>query len=245
MRWAIVFAVALAGCGGSDGSDSPDNEDMGSSSPGDMAKAASACDPIKQDCGSGKKCVPKFLDKDMTKVGTTCVADGTVASGATCVQDTKDTSIVTDDCAAGATCDNDGPKNAWACRKFCAADKDCATGEKCGDVLGAGTWGWCLPTCTAFGTDCPTGDSCSVGLTAINGTDEFFVCKTPGDAKVFEKCDLDTDCGANLVCDGDKGYCTPICDATHMCTDQPPGDMGKISCMAYTGITGGGGICTM
>jgi hypothetical protein len=214
---------------------------------GDMAMAPSSCNTVTQNCGTGQKCIPKLNPATMAVSGT-CVADGTITEGMTCVADMSNANLVMDNCKAGLTCDNDGPGNAWKCRKFCAADSGCTGGQKCADVLGAGTWGWCLPPCTPFGTDCPNGDSCAVGMLDVtnpDGNTGFFVCKTPGAGTAFgASCAADLDCGPNLVCDTTNNWCTPICDTTHACTMKAPTDASGIqTCMPFTGLAGGGGVC--
>jgi hypothetical protein len=178
-----------------------------------------------------------------TNVGT-CVPNGTIASGQPCV--VSDATGL-DDCLKGMLCDNDGANAANICRKYCTKSSDCTgANEKCLAAYNP-TWGICLPTCTPYGSDCPSGNSCASAFNDFpsSGNTGFFVCHQSGTATVYASCSADTDCGDNLLCDQTYNWCTPICDSTHTCPQAPAVDGGaaNITCQPFTNLSSGQGVC--
>jgi hypothetical protein len=179
---------------------------------------------------------------NQTVVGSACVSNGTVAAGQACVITSKNNALLSDNCIAGTVCDNSGGDSSLHCRKFCDTMTACAdTTLKCAAVF-TSNWGLCTPSCTPFGTDCPSGNDCSTTFDAVSMTANsgVFVCKMTGTAKLFESCMADTDCAANLACVGPR--CVPICDTTHQCP-QPTDDGGMLSCQSYANLANGAGTC--
>jgi hypothetical protein len=244
---SVFFTLLAAGCSGG-GRASAGAGLTSADATSDAGAAALPCDLNKQDCVQGQKCVPAVVAGAVPGTGV-CASDGTVAVGGACVLNTANMDAWEDNCVAGTLCDNDGPNNAYVCRKICSDDTACTNaGDKCADLFTT-AWGFCLPSCTPFGNDCPAGNNCAVAfndvsVTATNNTG-FFVCKTPGPGTAFAPCTgLDTDCGPDLVCDGVRHWCTPICDSTHACPDAPPTDGGAgISCNPFTNLTNSQGVC--
>jgi hypothetical protein len=84
---------------------------------------ASSCDPAAQDCPAGSKC--DFGCQGSAAV-VSCRADNDGgALGGTCSS--------TMPCARGNGCLT-APDAGSACRKYCAGDGDCLTGERCHNV---------------------------------------------------------------------------------------------------------------
>ena len=115
---AIVAATALAACGGrSTAWTDPTFSDAA------VDTGLMSCDPYAQDCPAGSKCA---FGCDGTTATIACRADtggggvGSVCSGPMA-------------CAKGADC-LIMPVTGGACRKYCATDGDCATGERCHNV---------------------------------------------------------------------------------------------------------------
>lgn len=254
MRAAIIFALALCGCGGDNNTNS--THDMAMTL--DLTTTAdfslpSTCDVVKQTgCMTGQKCVPSFSASG--KTSGACVANGTVAEGASC-QPTNDQNLDNDDCKAGLACDvvADLSSSTFACRKYCNADSDCTTsGQKCaGFVINSDvSYGVCLPTCTPFTTGaCPAGSDCSVAFNDTSFTQSnntgFYVCKTTGTTALYAPCMDNFDCAADLECDFNNGWCSQNCDATHQCTQPPATDGGpsSVSCIQFTNQPNMEGFC--
>jgi hypothetical protein len=124
-----VLAVLLLASGGCGGKSGPASTDGGADGPADTGMdvpaetGAGACDPALQNCAAGSKC-------DLGCQGSTAVlschagVDGG-AVGATCSASTL--------CARGTGCLT-APDAGSLCRKYCAGDPDCATGERCHNV---------------------------------------------------------------------------------------------------------------
>jgi hypothetical protein len=125
---AASLAVAAAACGGTSavtpdagpGSDGAVGDGRAGDAPTDTG--ALGCDPVAQSCGPGQKCdfgcagttavVACWPGADGGVVGSLCSAAMPCGRGTGCI----------------ATAANAG---AAACRKYCASDGDCATGERC------------------------------------------------------------------------------------------------------------------
>jgi hypothetical protein len=115
---AIVAATAPAGCGSKSTAWTDPNFS-------DAAADATAinCDPYAQDCPAGSKC---DFGCDGTASTIACRPDnGGGAVGAACSTPMA--------CSRGTGC-LIMPLMAGACRKYCASDADCATGERCHNV---------------------------------------------------------------------------------------------------------------
>jgi hypothetical protein len=229
-----MFLVACS----SNNVNNTDNSDMAVPG-GDLSttpdQGAMACDVIKQDCPTGQKCA--LTGGGGMAPTPTCVMAGTVTDGQPCMRGMMG---APDNCAAGLVCSRSG-----ACRKYCAADTDCDSGQKCAAGRVSTTIGTCSPACTPFGTDCGT-QNCSGVSTSLSGS-TFFTCRTPGTTPNFGDCGAGAggaSCGANAVCDPNAGWCAPICDSTHTCPANPADGGGALSCMSLmTSISGDPGIC--
>jgi hypothetical protein len=121
-----VAALALGSCGGKSGSppdaggvpDSSGGPDTGADG---VVMGTMTCDPGVQNCAAGQKC--DFNCQGGETATVSCVADGTGALGATCSFSMP--------CARGNGCLTMPTGGGSMCRKYCASDTDCATGERC------------------------------------------------------------------------------------------------------------------
>lgn len=119
LMFAIVAATAPAACGG--GSSAATDAATGGDAAGDAA--VMSCDPYAQNCPAGSKCA---FGCDGTTATVACRADnGGGAVGSACSGPMA--------CAKGSDC-LIMPVTGGACRKYCATDGDCATGERCHNV---------------------------------------------------------------------------------------------------------------
>ena len=155
----------------------------------------------------------------MTEDGAAvCAAQGTAGRDQSC---SFDANTRLDQCTAGTACSNATlPTGMAVCRKLCAGDADCGPGQRCHPIA---SFGQCLPTCEAFGTQCPGGMTCA-GLTADTertdaGAALFLTCRALGTGKTGDACARSSDCGANAICATRMGsaFCTPLCDSSHPC----------------------------
>jgi hypothetical protein len=125
---AAVVAVTVAACGGTGAV----TADAGPRDDGAAETGAAGCDPVAQSCGAGQKCdfgcagntavVGCWPSTDGGVIGTPCAAAMPCARGGGCVASSS---------SGGAFC-----------RKYCASDGDCATGERChNDTVGVACGG--------------------------------------------------------------------------------------------------------
>ena len=116
---AIVAATAPAACGG--GARAWTDPTLGGDAAADAA--VMSCDPYAQNCPAGLKC---GFGCEGTTATIACRTDnGGGAIGSACSAPMA--------CAKGADC-LIMPVSGGACRKYCATDGDCATGERCHNV---------------------------------------------------------------------------------------------------------------
>jgi hypothetical protein len=235
----LFVLVLVSGCGNSA------NNNTGGNGTADMSGTSGgggACSVVKQDCGSGQKCVPKVQGAAQMVVGTVCVPNGTIAADQPCMMASMSGGVLNDNCVAGTICDNSGGDSSLHCRKSCDATNTCSGSSTGCAAVYTGAWGLCIPSCTPFGNDCPSGNDCSTTFDAVSTTANagVFACKMTGPGKLFASCSSDTDCGANLACIGPQ--CVPVCDNSHQCS-QPPGDGGMLSCQSYMNLANGAGVC--
>jgi len=123
----VAVALAVSACGKSSSSpgdsggvDAPDAVDGGG-----MDLASLACDPAAQNCPAGSKC-DFFCQGSSAVVDCQASSDGG-AVGTAC-------STTTMQCARGTGCISMPSGGGPVCRKYCAGDGDCATGERCHNV---------------------------------------------------------------------------------------------------------------
>jgi hypothetical protein len=207
---------------------------------------APTCDILGQNCGVGEKCVDTF-DSEGNSTGAGCFIAGTVKEGGTCTVQT-DANVLLDDCRPGLVCSNLGANAVPECRRICASDGDCQTGEAC--LAYGSNWGACQPTCAPFTDGCPANNDCSGSADDIAASDTselgFFYCKPTGAGAPFSGCGTDGDCGAGLSCSWSAslgaGYCLPNCDGTHACPTTPSNltGIGNPTCVRYSNQNGAG-----
>jgi len=215
MRISVVALVLLGACG-----DDSAVEDL-SSAAHDLSadQAVPACtrasDLFSQNCPAGQKCITNGNNPAMFS----CVpVQGSGMYGDTCGLNDAGSSVA-DDCAVGLIC--------WSepagkhCEKFCVKDADCTQPLQ---YCRAG--GFCGPSCTFGGTDCPSGYSCAGTKIDYDGGPRLF-CTFYGTTALGSACTASSDCVANAVCAGSPGTCRPVCDGTHACaagtcTPLPP-----------------------
>ncbi len=252
MRAAIMFAVVLSGCGGDNNTSTHDmSMTLDLTTTADFSLPPT-CDVVKQTgCAAMQKCIPSF--NAAGKTSGLCVNNGTVAEGASCMATTEQDRD-NDDCKAGLACDvlADLSGTTFACRKYCNTDSDCTSGQKCaGFIINTDvSYGLCLPTCTPFTTGaCPGGSDCSVAFndtaTTSSSNVGFFVCKATGAAALYAPCMHNFDCGADLECDFNNGWCSQNCDSTHLCTQPPASDGGaaSVTCNVFDNQPNMEGFC--
>ena len=227
--------------------------------PGDTSSGT--CDPVAQTGCSAPSTKCTAVD-DGTGVGTMpgCVTpSGTAAVDATCTRDSETPAGVGhDSCAAGAYCSGYGSLSSPPdrhCRKFCADDTGCPSTHKCMALIvdpgGSPLDGICVPTCTLFGTDCPSGLNCGVTSLDMDGGSVITSCRQVGTAAVGAACattgsspgPAPYDCVADSLCFDPAGgtgtafVCNALCDGTHTCT-------APATCMTSgSGLPTGDGIC--
>lgn len=186
------------------------------------------CDPGASSCGAGQRC-QVFSGSSLNARFTACIPAGTIAENQTCTR--AGGRIGADDCAAGLSCANYGQPslNQRACRRLCNATGDCRSGEACLDFGDSPEVGFCLPTCTPFGSDCAAGFTCRTQR-FWSGTahDQQRIvidtqCSLVGSVAPGGACMDPTDCIANHDCfldptvAGSMPLCRQNCDATHTC----------------------------
>jgi hypothetical protein len=129
LAFAAVVALVFAGACGSKGSGTPAaaiDSNVGADGNNAADTGAASCDPFAQDCGAGKKC-------DFGCQGTAMVVACWPSSGGGAIGDACTTAM---SCAAGSGCVGISTQGT-ACRKYCATDGDCASGERChNDTVG-------------------------------------------------------------------------------------------------------------
>jgi hypothetical protein len=209
---------------------------------------AGECDLVRQTgCKAGDKCVPATPDANSSMLFGACVANGSVPEGSQCVSMLTEP-ITNDNCVAGTVCENALSPTSH-CRRLCAVDSTCPGGQACASIYGLNApFGECLPTCTPFGTDCPSGSDCSLDFLDFGaplGTSQFFVCKPTGSGALLSRCMHETDCSADLFCDSlsiEGGRCVPHCDGAHPCP-VPPAQSG-VTALSCQQIISGIGRCT-
>ena len=207
------------------------------------------CDPVKQTGCTGAKSKCTALDDGTGGVSAGCIApSGTGATDATCARKSEDPAGIGDDnCAPGNYCSGIGTlmtPPSRHCRKFCLADTECGTGQKCSqlisDGMGGGLYGICVPTCTLFGTDCPTGLNCSILIADMDAKSLYGTCRAVGTGAAASACKAGTECAKDLVCAdptmSGADTCIPLCDTAHACT-------GTATCKAQPGLPLSGGLC--
>jgi hypothetical protein len=245
MRTLLLVSIAFAAC---DSNNLNNNNNDLSMSNNDMTTmpdqaGGQSCDLVKQDCGSGMKCVLAGGGM-MMAAQPTCVAAGTVTDGMPCMRGMMGQP---DNCAAGLVC----PRGMNSvCRKICVDDKGCDPGQQCAVLSFSVTdTGQCVPTCTPFGNGCTGSQNCSGVTLAVGATQQMqnvlFTCRTPGMVGFYGDCQRSSDCVADSYCDPNAMFCTPLCDNTHSCSAHPIPDAGTIlTCMSFgTSLPADPGIC--
>jgi hypothetical protein len=117
----LAVAAMIAACG----SQGATGADAGVDAPGDTGAetGAAICDPAAQNCSAVEKC--DFGCQGSTAVVACIRSTGGGAVGSACSDAMP--------CARGTGCLT-APNAGAACRKYCAGDGDCATGERCHNV---------------------------------------------------------------------------------------------------------------
>ena len=207
---------------------------------------APSCDVLGQNCGVGEKCADTF-DSEGNSTGAGCFIAGTVAEGGTCTVQSY-ANVLLDDCRPGLICSDRGANAVPECRRICARDADCQSGEAC--LAYGSNWGACQPTCAPSADSCPPKNDCSGSADDIAADDStepgFFYCKPTGAGALFTNCSSDGDCGAGLWCAWSNhfgaAFCLSNCDATHACPAPPNNltDLGTPSCATFSNQNGAG-----
>ncbi len=263
IRFGIGLLLCVSACsssglmsntdgGGGDASMMSGN-DLSMTPTGDLA-GGQMCDPVQQNCTNpaDPKCGLVVTGTGMMRmVSGQCEPDGTVARDMMCMLD-QTTGM--DNCVKGTRCTATGLPmgSSPVCRKFCGADSDCGAGQSCRSSLGFGV---CIPSCTPFSNECGAGATCAAVQTDVASTMtkpvRFLSCRPTGTTALWDVCATSTDCGDNAVCARATGLCTPLCDVTHACPNEPnmtdggagaDGGTTPTTCMP-NGLPNGGGTC--
>jgi hypothetical protein len=180
------------------------------------------CNPVGNDCGDGKACLPVQETTDSGEVITTeClpVADSAVAKGKVCKTNSSGQG-----CVAGTMCTatiGSGKGAASTCKALCVEASQCGKGETCLLLTGTPKAGFCDTACDLFSEPTATG-ACTDGgtcqpVSAIDGKGQpgvGSVCTAASKLGLGSPC-KGLDCGAGLTCS--KGTCQPLCDDSHPC----------------------------
>lgn len=177
------------------------------------------CDLSAQDCEMGRRCAILGLPGNVQTTG--CVPTGTLREGAVCTL--RDGRVGFDDCGGVTQCSSHAlPSGTRACRRPCARDADCGTGNVCLLIPATPTAGLCRQRCTLFGTDCAMGSTCrfeALRRTALAEPTLVPVCSQVGTVPAGRPCALPPDCEAGLACvrSGASSVCRVMCDRAHPC----------------------------
>ncbi len=198
------------------------------------------CDILTQNCAAGStpKCTILNTGTDAAPTyEARCVPlAGSIGTGQPCTS----TEIGHDSCAAGLLCIDQGRATGdLRCTPLCQVDANCPASSLC---AGLTSLGYCVPTCTLFGSGCSTGLTCSAAFSDTSSNDltqrYFMGCRSPGVSN--SSCTDDTDCVTGSVCaiDGTGvSSCALLCDSAHACADT------STSCMPQGSLPNGGGLC--
>jgi hypothetical protein len=175
------------------------------------------CDPVAQDCPSGKKCT--YVRQGNT-TSRRCVPDETVTEGGTCQSTATPEGDFHDTCQAGLYCTDqqasDG-STAFVCARFCHGSEQCTAPQDCVEVLRF-TGSDELPrVCGQPGPRCdPLAQDCVSALNTLGcypSPKSGAVCVTAGPLEDGAPCAYSNDCrpGSACVRDGTDLVCRRLC----------------------------------
>lgn len=163
------------------------------------------CDPWKQDCPDGYKCMAYAEEGEPVFTGTKCtpVAENPGTEGDPCkVEGGWWTGV--DDCDYGYACWNiDHTTNTGVCVALCTGNPqayDCPSQDDACVFWAPGFAHICLPTCDPLAQDCPAGQSCRPNWSSDV---QEFTCgaEYSGDeGQEFDPCELDGMCDPGFIC---------------------------------------------
>jgi hypothetical protein len=133
-------------------------------------------------------------------------------------------------CANGSICHSFSMQRSYVgvtngnCRRFCKADGDCASAQRCLDAFSPAVTaatvsisprpGVCYPSCTLMSaaSGCANGEQCTIGLD-VAASSGFGLCQTPGNATTDQTCGGSVTCAAGLACIpvGSTFQCQKLC----------------------------------
>ncbi len=180
------------------------------------------CDPIEQNCGPGKKCVPWSSSGSGAYDADRCVevtGDGVVGEPCT-VQGNKLSGV--DDCAFGHICWKVDDDLHGTCIAQCTgtqADPQCPAGSTC-VITNGNALAVCLQDCDPLKQDCMASELC-----LPNFMQPGFICAPDAsgrEGQTNDACDFANGCDPGLLCGGptttssacpidSNGCCTPFC----------------------------------
>ncbi len=182
----------------------------------------------------------------MAPVSTACVADGSLAVGATC---TEATSTAADQCKDGSFCVPSPTGGGPICQQLCTSDTGCAgdlgMSGICGLVLNGletQSVGLCFAGRRQPEDDiCPQlgASNCRYTLHAGGMFDAQGMCLAGGELELGSPCtraSSATECGASLLCEG--GTCQQQCQQETECSSDFPGTICTLISSAMVQMNG-------
>ncbi|WP_236607179.1 hypothetical protein [Sandaracinus amylolyticus] len=183
-----------------------------------------ACCVADDECTAEERCAPVNLGLDApAPIVSACVRRGAAMAGEACTVGGSGT----DDCGAGLTCTAGSlGDDMIVCRSICRDDGECGEGQACRwYALTAPPVGYCVPSCTRFGTECPSFATCdgATVLDAEGAITDGLACRAIGTTPSGEICHRSVDCPADHACTragAPEARCRPFCDDAHPCDES-------------------------
>lgn len=172
------------------------------------------CDPVAQDCPSGKKCT-YVRQGDVTS--RRCVPDETVTEGGACQSTVTPEGGFHDTCKAGLYCvDQPTPDGGtpFACARFCHGSEQCTAPRDCVEVLRFAGSEELPRVCGEPGPGCaPLAQDCASTLGCYPSPQSGAVCVTAGTLEDGALCAYSNDCqpGSACVREGEALVCRRLC----------------------------------
>lgn len=200
--------------------------------PSDQPPEHESCDPWKQDCDEGEKCVPIATSGGSWDAHACVPVNGDQAPGEPCIYAGKEEG--TDDCDATSMCWNVIEKEGelvGECLPFCMGTHDdpvCPADSHC-PISGDGTINVCLPTCD------PVAQGCRDGLACTWAQSKFLCVVSLDDIPAGEPCGFINDCAPGLACI--TAEVVPDCNGSSCCSPYCDLELGDQQCASLPGTS--------